>query len=110
MLRMQANERLGRRRHRAAALGLIAFVVEAVTVWSRAGRLGGNVFVRCRDGHVYTTIWIPGASVKSARLGPWRLQRCPVGRHWSIVTPVRASDLTPWQRRSARAHKDIRVP
>jgi hypothetical protein len=110
MRQMQPNERRGGRRHRAAVVGLIAFVVEAVTVWSRAGRLGGNVVVRCRDGHVYTTIWIPGVSVKSARLGPWRVQRCPVGRHWSIVTPVRTSDLTPWRRRSARAHKDIRVP
>jgi hypothetical protein len=107
---MQANERRRGRRRRAAVLGLLAFVVEAVTVWLRAGRLGGNVAVRCRDGHVYTTIWIPGASVKSARLGPWRLQRCPVGGHWSSVTPVKESELNPWQRRSARAHKDIRVP
>jgi hypothetical protein len=110
MRQMQANERRSGRRRKAAVLGFLAFLVEAVTVWSRAGRPGGNVVVRCRDGHVYTTIWIPGVSVKSVRLGPWRIQRCPVGGHWSIVTPVRESDLRPWQRRSARAHKDIRVP
>ena len=107
---MQANEGRSGRRRRAAVLGFLAFVVEALTIWLRTGRPGGNVVVRCRDGHLYTTIWIPGASVKSARLGPWRLQRCPVGRHWSIVSPVRESDLRPWQRRSARAHQDIRVP
>jgi hypothetical protein len=79
-------------------------------VWWRAGRLGGNVVVRCRSDHVYTTIWLPAVSIKSVRLGLWRLQRCPVGRHWSIVTPVRESDLTPRERRAARETKDIRVP
>jgi hypothetical protein len=36
----------------------------------------------------------PGASLKSVRLGWWRFQRFPVGRHWTLVTPVRDSDLT----------------
>jgi hypothetical protein len=110
MRRMPKNAPRTGRRRRAAGFGLITFVVEAVTVWLRAGRPGGNITVRCREGHVFTTIWIPGVSVKSARLGPWRLQRCPVGGHWSIVTPVKESDLSRWQRRSARAHRDIRVP
>ncbi len=91
-------------------MALLAFAVELAAVWSRTGRPGGNIVVRCHDGHLFTTIWLPGASVKSARLGPWRLQRCPVGGHWSIVTPVRESDLTPWQRRRAHAREDIRVP
>jgi hypothetical protein len=107
---MTEHERRGGRRRRAAVLGFLAFIVETIAVWRRTGRPGGNVVVRCRSGHVFTTIWIPGVSVKSARLGPWRLQRCPVGGHFSIVTPVRESELTLWQRRSARAHKDIRVP
>jgi hypothetical protein len=108
---MQANgEHRGGRRKRAAALGFLAFVVEIVAVWRRSGRPGGNIVVRCQSGHLFTTIWIPGVSVKSARFGPWRLQRCPVGGHFSIVTPVRESDLNLWQRRSAHAHKDIRVP
>jgi len=66
--------------------------------------------VRCRDDHVFTTIWIPGASLKSARLGWWRLQRCPVGKHWSLVTPVRQTDLTDDERRSASEHRDIPIP
>jgi hypothetical protein len=108
---MQANgEHRGGRRKRAAGLGFVAFVVEAIAVWRRSGKLGGNIVVRCQSGHLFTTIWIPGVSVKSARLGPWRLQRCPVGGHFSIVTPIKESDLNPWQRRSARAHQDIRVP
>jgi hypothetical protein len=59
---------------------------------------------------LFTTIWIPGASVKSLRLGWWRFQHCPVGSHWSIVTPVKKSDLTEEQKRSAGEHKDIRIP
>ena len=62
--------------------------------------------VRCRDGHLFTTVWLPGASFKAIRLGWLRLQRCPVGDHWSIVTPVRDEDLTPEQRRIARQHRD----
>jgi hypothetical protein len=38
------------------------------------------------------------------------LQRCPVGHHWSIVTPVKASELTEEEQRIARENKDIRIP
>jgi hypothetical protein len=57
-----------------------------------------------------TTIWIPGASLKSVRLGWWRFQRFPVGRHWTLVTPVRDSDLTADERAAARQVRDARVP
>ena len=109
MNRRDATDRPQRRR-KAFALGAAVAVVETAAVWRRAGKPGGNVVVRCRSGHLYTTIWIPGASVKSARLGPWRLQRCPVGAHWSIVTPVRESDLSARERRGAHEHRDLRVP
>jgi hypothetical protein len=33
-----------------------------------------------------------------------------VGHHFSIVTPVRESELTDEQRRAAREHRDIRIP
>ncbi len=84
--------------------------VETATLWRRAHRLAGNVVVRCRSGHLFTTIWIPAASVKAVRLGPWRLQYCPVGRHWAIVTPVDESTLEQGERDAARAHHDIRLP
>jgi len=35
--------------------------------------------VRCSAGHLFTTIWIPLASLKSVRLGDRRYQRCPAG-------------------------------
>jgi hypothetical protein len=71
---------------------------------------GGNTIVRCRDGHLFTTIWVPGVSVKAVRLGLARIQRCPVGAHWSLVRPVKDSDLSQEEREFAAAHHDIRVP
>ena len=72
--------------------------------------MGGNVVVRCRRGHLFTTIWIPGASLKSLRLGWWRSQWCPVGHHWALVTPVQEADLSEEEKRTARQTKDIRIP
>jgi hypothetical protein len=88
----------------------VAAVLEALPLWLRTHRLGGEVIVRCRDGHFFSTMWIPGASAKSLRLGLWRVQRCPVGHHWTIVTPVRETDLSKRERRAARARHDIRIP
>jgi hypothetical protein len=83
---------------------------ETIAVWMRTGRPGGRVVVRCRQGHLFTTIWIPGVSLKAARLGPWRYQRCPVGHHWSLVAPVRESGLSEEQRRTAAGHRDRSLP
>ena len=76
----------------------------------RGYRIGADVVVRCREGHLFTTIWIPGASLKSLRFAWWRFQYCPVGRHWSIVTPVEESELTEDQNRRAHEYRDIRIP
>ena len=85
-------------------------LLEMAGAWIRGRRLAGNLVVRCGRDHLFTTIWIPGASVKSLRFGWWRLQRCPVGRHWTIVTPVNQAELGAEQRRQAAAAHDIRVP
>jgi hypothetical protein len=97
-------------RKRSGAIVIAAVVVEAAGLWFRAHRLAGNVVVRCRQGHLFTTIWIPAVSVKALRLGWWRVQRCPVGHHWSVVTPVDEAGLSGEQRRSAAEHRDIRLP
>ncbi len=102
------ERRLRRRRIILAVAGGIA--VEAAGLWVRTGRIGGHVIVRCRRGHPFTTIWIPGASLKSLRLGWWRYQRCPVGGHWSLVTPVSESELSEDERHSAREWHDINIP
>jgi hypothetical protein len=91
-------------------LVILSVLSEAIPVWQRGYGLGGNVVARCRDGHLFTTLWIPGISVKSLRLGPWRFQHCPVGHHWSSVTPVRKADLGEEERREAGAVHDRRIP
>jgi hypothetical protein len=94
------------------SLVISAAVIGGGTVTGRllGYNLGFNTVVRCRQGHLFTTIWIPGVKFKAVDLGVARFQRCPVGGHWSIVTPVRDSDLTDEQRRLASEHRDIRVP
>jgi hypothetical protein len=52
-----------------------------------------TVLVRCAHGHLFTTRWVPGMSFKALRLGRYRFQRCPVGEHWSFVTPVRDDEM-----------------
>jgi hypothetical protein len=102
----------GSRGSRRGLVGaIIGLHVVGTVVARRLGYpLGGNVVVRCRQGHLFTTIWIPGASFKAVRLGPARVQRCPVGPHWSLVTPVKTADLSDDERDTAAARRDIRIP
>jgi hypothetical protein len=101
---------------RRSSKALLPAAVAVLAVGTVAARrrgysgLGGNTIVRCRKGHLFTTIWIPGASVKSIRLGPRRFQYCPVGRHFSLVAPVKDEDLTSDERRAATARRDLRIP
>ena len=100
-----------RRKHvRHAVMVAAALLAETVPLWLRGYRFGGRVVVRCRNGHLFSTIWIPAASVKSLRLGPWRIQRCPVGRHWTVVTPVRRSTLSDEQLQAADGTRDTPLP
>lgn len=68
-------------------------------------QLGGYTVVRCRKGHLFTTLWIPGIKISALELGIARYQRCPVGKHWSLVLPVRDRDLSNAQRAEARTHR-----
>src|SRR5262245_45703400 len=92
--------RVNGRKKRVAAVAAVVTMAAGTAVARRRGyQIGGNTVVRCRQGHVFTTVWIPGVSFKALRLGWWRFQRCPVGSHWSLVAPVRDADLTDWERR-----------
>lgn len=87
-----------------AILAVVAVLVVAGNI--RARRAGysipGKTVVRCGKGHLFTTTWIEGGSLKAVRLGAYtRYQRCPVGPHWSIVHPVKDADLTDEDRRIA---------
>ncbi|MGH9114284.1 MAG: hypothetical protein ACRDWW_00485, partial [Acidimicrobiales bacterium] len=92
------------------AVAVPALVETAVVSYRRGRPFGTDSVVRCRSGHLFTTIWIPGASFKAVRLGWWRYQRCPVGKHWTLVTPVKESELTDEERRLAADSRDVRIP
>lgn len=95
-------------------LGRLLFVATSLAepLALRAGGypIGGNLVVRCREGHLFTTLWIPGASVKALRFGSWRFQYCPVGGHWSLVKPVRPGEISDEEARLARQRRDVRLP
>ena len=98
----------------AAVVGLVA-VGGAIFAWfvaprSRGYPTAGAVVVRCRRGHLFTTLWIPGVSFTALRLGTSRYQRCPVGRHWSLVAPVPDAELTDDDRARAAEFRDRPVP
>lgn len=104
--------RLRSRRLRFIVIGSIVagYVLGTLLARRRGYNMGGTVVVRCRQGHLFSTIWVPGASLKAVRLGWYRLQRCPVGHHWSLVRPVRDADLTDAELQFAREHRDLRIP
>jgi hypothetical protein len=105
------RRRKGSDRKRRGLKSLAAGVLlEAAAMKARGYPVGGRIVVRCREGHLFTTLWLPGASVKSIRLVWWRIQRSPVGGHWTIVTPVRDSELTDDERREAHEHRDTWIP
>ena len=89
---------------------VLALLIEPLAMKLRGFPIGGRLIVRCRRGHLFTTIWIPSFSLKAARLLWWRGQYCPVGRHWSVVVPVRDHELTDDEKRSARERHDIPLP
>jgi hypothetical protein len=90
-----------------AAAAIVGFTLAA----RRLGyHLGLRTVVRCRQGHLFTTIWIPGVKLKEIDLVVARIQRCPVGHHWSLVVPVREASLTDAQREFAHDHRDVRIP
>src|SRR5262245_38635949 len=99
-----------RRRRRLLGAAVLFYAVTTFVARRRGYGVGGDTIVRCRQGHLFTTLWIPGVSLKSVRLGWWRIQRCPVGGHWSLVEPVRAADLTEEERRLAAETHDARIP
>jgi len=93
---------------------VVVALILAIGTWVARRRgysgIGGNTIVKCRQGHLFTTIWVPGASLKSIRLGKSRFQHCPVGNHWTMVTPVNDSELTDDMRKTAEEHHDVRLP
>jgi hypothetical protein len=99
-----------KRRLIVLAVVLAGYVAGTIIAIRQGYSFGKNTLVRCRQGHLFTTVWIPGGSVKAVRLGFWRIQWCPVGHHVDLVRPVKGADLTDAEREFAAAHHDIPVP
>jgi hypothetical protein len=98
-----------------AIAAAVALVVAVAVLGKRIARrqgyeIGADTIVRCSKGHLFTTIWVAGVSLKAVRLGTARYQHCPVGHHWAIVRPVRVDELTDEDRRIAAEHHDVRIP
>jgi hypothetical protein len=110
MLTQSALKPISRRRGPIAVIAVAGIVLATIIGRRRGYGFGPDCAVRCRQGHLFSTIWIPGVSVKSLRLGWWRLQRCPVGQHWTLVRPVKETELSDEDRRLAHAVRDIRLP
>ena len=92
-------------------LVIVAVVVGGTIVGQRRGvRFGSEVVVRCSEGHLFTTVWVPGVSLKAVRLGWLRFQHCPVGDHWSFVVPMSDDDLTEQERYLASQFRDGPMP
>ena len=100
----------------------IVLVVAALFVYAlarygaAAGRkrgysgMGGDTIVRCSRGHLFTTVWVVGSSLKAVRLGDRRYQCCPVCGKWRTVVPVPDDELSDEDRRIAAEHHDTRLP
>jgi hypothetical protein len=83
-------------------LVVVVFAVVALNVVMRRKgySVPGKTVVRCSKGHLFSTTWIEGGSLKAVRLGPTtRFQHCPVGKHWAIIHPVKDADLSDEDRR-----------
>jgi len=58
-----------------------------------AATSGWQGAVRCWEGHVFTTMWIP-CFLQGDQPGLVQAAALPVGGHWTLVTLVRKQDLT----------------
>ena len=89
------------------AVVVISVVVINIVMRRKGYSIPGRTVVRCSKGHVFTTTWIEGGSLKAVRLGPvTRYQRCPVGHHWAIVHPVKPEDVTEEEQEQLRVRAD----
>ena len=80
----------------AVIITLAIIAVGGIGAWVLGGRMrdrglkfGPDTLVQCRDGHIFTTKWMPGVSFNAIRFGPTRYQYCPVGKHWTFIRPIR---------------------
>jgi len=66
--------------------------------------------VRCSRGALFETVWLPIVSLKAIRLGPLRIQRCPVHDRAELVRRVDPATLTREERAAAARYPAQRMP
>ena len=96
----------------------VLFIIAGLVLWNivrrrqqgreEPGTLDG--VVRCSQGHLFTTLWVAGASSTLIRVVRLRYQHCPVGHYWSTVEEVPARELSDAQFIEAALLHDIRIP
>ena len=87
-------------------VALLAFTVGAFLASRKGYTKAGQTIARCRQGHLFTTVWSARFSRKQYDLGWARIQRCPVGDHWSLVRVVDEAGLSAEDKKSAAQHRD----
>lgn len=75
--------------------------------WTIAGPV---VIVRCMRGGLFETVWIPLVSFKALRLGPLRIQRCPVHGRVEVVQLVDPTTLSDSERAEAARYPAEPIP
>jgi hypothetical protein len=82
----------------------VLVVVQNVRMRRQGYAIPGETVVRCAKGHLFTTRWIEGGSLKAVRLGATtRYQYCPRCRRFAIVHPLKEAALTDAMRAEAVA-------
>ena len=88
-----------KRRLAVTAVIVAGYVAGTIVAVKQGYSFGRSVPVRCRQGHLFTTTWIPGASLKALRLGLWRsalneapgihvvVKRCPWRQRTGMLRP-----------------------
>jgi hypothetical protein len=66
--------------------------------------------VRCSRGHLYSSIWIWGTSIKAVRWGRRRWQWCPVGGHFAMTERVDPATLSAEEQSAAQSVRDAPLP
>lgn len=97
---------------RRVIVAAVALAVASVVATRRRGRtdLEGRTLVRCRSSHLFRTTWGPGPSLASMRRGRGRVQYCPVGRHWTLVSVVKDEGVLDHHVRRSVVPRDLAAP
>jgi len=87
-------------------VGLLAFAAGAAIASRKGFKRNGEVIARCRQGHLFTTVWVGRFTWRQLDLGFARIQRCPVDGRLTVVRPVDVFELTAEEKRAAKRIRD----